>query len=252
MADDNQCFKQKDLYQVLLFPFVCSPSELYELIVNGKFGQKLDLKITSRLSILGLVENAKSRKAVGLFSTDANIDLKMREAIVKALNAKMKAARECSSGGRKVIEDKPRDTDMGDYLYFVLSAVYLSFEELCRRYQIMKSKNLLTNEMEWKCERFGIVQTYEQRWHSGISARDLTFKDLIGCISSKTNVINYPIDTNEKEKKTKVEVSDGILVIELKISDEETDKFCQMIEEANISYFRVGKKGIAYIKEIVK
>lgn len=250
IIDNNKIFREKDLYQVLLFPFTCTPTELYELIVNNKYCANTILKIRGRLSILSLYDKIKQIKAENLFSNDPDEDLLLRKNILKSLKEKINRA-QIFSTDRVLGDVEYEEKDLKNYSCFVLGAVYLSFLHLCEKYKITKNKNQSTKETIWECDKFGVVQTNKQSWNKGLSPRGtLTFKDLVGVMSEKVNTSIYPIDENIREKKTKVEVSNGTLVIDLKIDEENSQNLMTAIEEANIGIFRVGKKGTAYIEEI--
>lgn len=250
IIDNNKIFIEKDLYQVLLFPFTCTPTELYELIVNDKYLADTTLKIRGRLSILSLYDKIKQIKAEDSFSNDPGEDLLLRKNILNSLKEKINRA-QIFSTDRVLGDVEYEEKDLKSYSCFVLGAVYLSFLHLCEKYKITKNKNESTKETIWECDKFGVIQNNKQSWNKGLSPRGtLTFKDLVGAISEKVNTSIYPIDENIREKKTKVEVSNGTLIIDLKIDEENAQDFMKMIEEANIGIFRIGKKGTAYIEEI--
>lgn len=59
--EDNIYFSDPKFYNILCFPLVCSPKELYELIINDKFGSE-NLKINGRIDVLKMVQSVDDKK----------------------------------------------------------------------------------------------------------------------------------------------------------------------------------------------
>jgi hypothetical protein len=254
IIENNLLFKQKELYEILCMPFSSSPKELYNFVTNDEIPPKKDITISTRLDLLSLIRKIEDIQAVGSFSDDESTDSQMREEIFKVFNKKIKAAKNLADGkllennSSEIEKEKYEKEDMEDYMVFVWSTMYLCFAYICKKFDVKITKE--SSGLIWSSDKFGIIQTENKKWNKGISIRGFTPKDFIGSISSKTKVINYPIDENKKEKKTKAKVSTGIITIDLDISNDESELLKEMIEEANVGVFRVGKKGTAYIKEI--
>ena len=220
--ETNKFFTEKALYQTLLFPFVCKPQELYELIVCKKFRQATNLTIKDgRLRILSLDSEIKNDIK---FSEEIETDKKTREEIMKSLKDNFKKV-------------KYVDSDIKKYKIFIYSALYMCYDYLYQKYEMVSGL-----EDELNCQEFGNLQTSQNKWSAGISHRNITPKDLIARVANSMNVLTYPVEN--------ITVSDGVIVINCDIQGKEANQLKEMIEEANVGVFRVGKKGTAYIKEI--
>ena len=218
--ETNKFFLEKDLYQILLFPFLCSPQELYELIVNKKFGKTDLIFKDARLRILSLDSNIKNNI---IFSENIEIDKEMREKIINSLKSYFEKV-------------KYEESDIKKYKMFVYSALYMCYDHLCKKYEIKEENGKLSSKV------FGKIETFQNKWSAGIAHRSITPKDLIAKLANKTYIINYPVED--------VAVSDGTIIIDCDIEEKDAKQLKEMIEEANVGVFRVGKKGTAYIKEI--
>jgi len=192
------------------------------LIVYKKFGQATNLTINDgRLRILSLDSEIENDVT---FSEKVEVDKKTREEIMKSLKDNFK-------------EVKYMDNDIKKYKIFIYSALYMCYEYLHKKYEMVSGPK---NELN--CKEFGDVQFNHNKWSAGISHRNITPKDLIARVANSANTISYPVEN--------ITVSDGTIVINCDIQEAEAKQLKEMIEEANVGVFRVGKKGTAYIKDI--
>lgn len=237
--ETNKVFLEKELYQILFYPFVCTPIELYDLIVKNTFKAATNLNISDgRLRILTL--NSKINSSAK-FSLEDNEDAKIRSELLENLRLKITSARMASGFTTPV---KYEDKSKNKYETFVYGALYMCFDHICNEF------NVTMKDGVWSCDKFGVLQTDKNAWHSGISLGTITPKDIIGKIAKKANVNSYPIEENTSESKVRTTVHSGTIVIDINLPSEEAEKIKEMIDEANIGIFRLGKKGTAYLREI--
>jgi hypothetical protein len=123
-------------------------------------------------------------------------------------------------------------------LGFYCSSLYLQVERLSKKYDL---KHLLTKN--------GTI--------SGISKRGFTQKDFMGKFTTGDKKIiwgnPYILITKEKgigESKFMLNKASGILEINLELEKEKAKDLAEKIENAGVSSFYLGKKGLAYVESI--
>jgi len=233
-------FTEPELREQLFYPLSCSPSQLYDLIVNGVYGRDPNLRFNNRLGILEYVNHIKNKG----FTCPVK-----RQTAMEYLKENF----EQKTGKTKPEYDKNLTADgkfADGYDAFVASALYLTHKYLCDKYKIAESNGV------WSCAKFGVVETNENKWSKGISARGyggnlVTQKDVIKILANRNSVMNYPMDVSKKDRKNKVKTSGGTLIINLELSREQERHLKEMIEDAHVGTFRVGKKGLAYVDQII-
>lgn len=179
--EQNAMFLNPEYYQRLLYPLTCSPSKLYDFIVNNVPGRDPNLVIYSRLDYLDLANKAKAIRAKDVFS-----DQERQDMIEKFSKASCLSHHEYKHGAKS------------NYIVFVNSAIYLAFENIIKE--------------------FGLKPELFSDWKKGISARSITPKDMVGHITKGTNpVINYIM--KETRQTNPIKKLDGTLVVEIDDSD---------------------------------
>lgn len=210
-SETSNYFTNPNLYQTLIFPLVCSPSQLYDLIVNNKFGKASNTSINGRLDVLRLIDRIDNSK-INDFTEDQ----------ICCMFDTLK---------NKFPKTKYQSKDVNKYSVFCLSAMFLCAEHLVG--QGHKETGVKWNK------------------GGGIGPRGATPKEFFSAITNGRNtVITFPMDDNWKRKTKKIEKPTGQLEITIDISKERAQEIKSMIESANVGCFSVGKKGLAYLSHI--
>ena len=233
--ESHPVFKDKNICGMMMFPFYCEPIELYDLIVNSKFGNVRPFDMKSRISIIKIFDKLKSeidleiknnnnltkmeiKNGVQITQKEVNgLSLKQRLDIMSVLRNKFPDVNYFSS----------READISKYYIFCLSAMYICYDEIVKKYPYVSNFD---------------KNNKDKKWAKGISKRNITDKDLVGSITGgKNTTINYPM---------MIDTSSGFLEITIDTDEESAIQLKEMIEYANVGCFQVGKKGLAFVKQI--
>lgn len=109
--------------------------------------------------------------------------------------------------------------------------------------------NILTNK-EFK--EYDNLTKYKTFAGIGLNCKGFTHKDFYGKMAKQKIIAGNPYIFFDKEKKQfkGVNKSDGLLIIEINDTIEKENKIHDLIKNAAVSSFYVGKKGLGFIKEI--
>jgi len=209
---------------IFLWPLVATPRELRDFILTGSYKTQSILRYSNRLHLLNGFEFLKG--GADYYGNKLKLEELFSKEELEAVLTKLRT---------EFPNVNYKDKDVAEYGIWVTSSLYLLDRVL--------HPQLSDSELE-------IYDNGKKKWNKGIAHRGVTGKDFRESLLKKGTVIASPLKDEPHKKRNLLSKKSYTLIIDLDISEEDARKLKRMIADAAVGTFSVGKKGLAYLKEI--